>query len=345
MSLSTQEDAGAKFWRMPELVEKLMEYLDEISILSIVGVKLLTVEILQAASGTSQRFEPKPLRKLIRKVLGLEPQRSFEYQRAMVQRISRTLLAQLDSPQPLLLEVLDVFCAEHKYVSGGLEHESVIWMSCPLHAYHSVDHHGFILLEDCEGTLGSTEQRIRKIELSGYIWDIKNNRDFRDVKYPGDNRDFRAIRDFRETLFLALVSRVTRQLVAVETLAWPSWKLKVTSKDQMVSLNALLQRCDRLKFVQTVCVDGDLEVEGWEALAKALQKHPCHAEIISSKERMLQARREDLRTIWEAMPRRLNGIPSTWIVSGVKFTNTSVAEVEGEKAWTELLEFLDEARV
>ena len=37
MSLSTQEDAGTKFWRMPEMVEKLLEYLDEISILSIVS--------------------------------------------------------------------------------------------------------------------------------------------------------------------------------------------------------------------------------------------------------------------------------------------------------------------
>ena len=33
MSLATQEDASTKFWRMPELVEKLMEYLDSISIL------------------------------------------------------------------------------------------------------------------------------------------------------------------------------------------------------------------------------------------------------------------------------------------------------------------------
>ena len=81
MSLATHEDAGTKFWRMPELVEKLMEYLDEISILSIVGLKLLTPEVLQAASANSKLFEPKLLRKLIRKVLGFEPQISFWLQR------------------------------------------------------------------------------------------------------------------------------------------------------------------------------------------------------------------------------------------------------------------------
>ena len=43
ISLATYEDATTKFWRMPELVEKLLEYLDEVSILSIVGVKMQVV--------------------------------------------------------------------------------------------------------------------------------------------------------------------------------------------------------------------------------------------------------------------------------------------------------------
>ena len=50
-SLATaQEDAGSKFWRMPELIEKLLDYLDEVEILTIVGVNLLTVEVLQSSS-------------------------------------------------------------------------------------------------------------------------------------------------------------------------------------------------------------------------------------------------------------------------------------------------------
>ena len=88
MALSTQEDAGTKFWRMPELVEKLLEYLDEISILSIVGVKLLTVEVLQTASGASKRFESKPLGKLFRKALGFGQPQTLGEQRTKVQRIS-----------------------------------------------------------------------------------------------------------------------------------------------------------------------------------------------------------------------------------------------------------------
>ena len=60
----------------------------------------------------------------------------------------------------------------------------------------SVSRNGFILLEDCEGAIGTTEQFIRKIELN-----LNDN-----------NSDL--------DLLLALVSRVTRQRVTVDTLGW-----------------------------------------------------------------------------------------------------------------------------
>ena len=70
MSLSTQEDTRSKFWRMPELVE----FLDEVSVLSIVEVKLLTDEVFQTASKGISRCQ------LIRKVLGFEPPQTFDQQ-------------------------------------------------------------------------------------------------------------------------------------------------------------------------------------------------------------------------------------------------------------------------
>ena len=172
MSLST---AQTKFWRIPELIEKLLEYLDEFSVLSIVGLNLLTVEVLQTASRTTE-----PLGKLIRKVLGFGQPQVFEQQREKVQRMSNTLLAQLESPEPLLLEVLDVICAEHKHATEGVllpgfgntsndNQESAIRISCPLHNHHSVSPLGFILLEDCEAAvaIGSTKQPVMNIELNG----------------------------------------------------------------------------------------------------------------------------------------------------------------------------------
>ena len=350
MSLATaQEDAETKFWRMPELVEKLLEYLDEFSILSIVGLKLLTVEVLQAASGTSKRFEPKPLGKLIRKALGFGQPQTFLQQREKVQRISNTLLAQLDSPQHLLLEVLDVICAEYMYVRRTAQwwQMSVIRISCPTHTYHSVSALGFILLEDCEVAIAidSTKQRVRKIELHG-------SSDYAEAycRFPPYFRF-----NMREALLLALISRLARQEVAVETLAWHSDTFEINSLNWAVAFNALLQKCDQLLNLKTVKVRGEVGTEGWEALAKAMERHPCRVVFYTSKERMLQIRRQDLRTIWEALPTRPNGsAPSSWTVEGrgmegrvqidkrfFKPCEGPKAEEKSENTWMELLEFLD----
>ena len=332
--LATQEGAGTKFWRMPELVKKLMEYLDEFSILSIVGVKLLKVEVLEAASKTSKRFESKPLGKLIRKALGFGQGLTFRQQREKVQRISNNLLAQLHSPQPLLLEVLDVICAEHKYVrgTGG----SVIRLSCPLHTYHSVSAIGFILLQDCEGAIAmdSTEQRVRKIEL--HAIDYFNR--------PTN----------RPTLLFALTSRLARQKEDVETLTWNSDTYHINNP--ALPFSALLQRCDQLLNLKTVRVRGELGLAGWEALGKAMQRHKCRLLLFTSKEWMLQARRADLRIIWAAMPARPRGSsPSSWAVEGrdmegrvsidkrfIKACAGPRAEEKNETTWMQLLEFLDE---
>ena len=200
-SLMAQEgDAQTKFWRIPELIERLLEYLDEFDILAIIGLKLLTVEVFQAASATAKHFEPKPLRKIIRKALRLDLP-SYTAQRENVQRVATSLLAQLPSPDQLLMEVLETICAEYKYVPSS--NHSVIRLGCPEHKYHSVTALGFILLEDCEKAvaIGSTKQRVRKIELAGaYFWG-----------------------DMRNPLELSLVSRMGRQGVAVETISLTPW--------------------------------------------------------------------------------------------------------------------------
>ena len=355
MSLATaEEDAGIKFWRMPEMIEKLLDYLDEVSILTIVGVNLLTAEVLQTASKTSE-----PLAKLIRKVLGFGQSQTFQQQREKVQRMSNTLLAQLDSPEPLLLEVLDVICAEHKYGNVSVRHpgidnstnytqRSVIKISCPLHSDHSVSPLGFILIEDCEAALAfsSTQQHIINIELNG-------KEDMADIcwHWPYYTRN-----NMRGTLLSALNSRLARQEVAVETLAWHSDTFEINNNNNNVPadlvgvFNALLQRCDHLLNLKTVKVRGELGVEGWKTLALAMQKHPCRLVFYTSRGWMLEARREHLRAIWEALPVRPDGLaPSCLTVEGRVSTNKRFkkgcagpeAEEESEETWMQLLEFLD----
>ena len=276
--------------------------------------------------------------------------------------MSNTLLAQLDSPEPLLLEVLDVICAEHKYVEGRVQpghrfrhralhsgsenttnynQQSVIRISCPLHTQHSVSPLGFILLEDCEGALaiGFTKQHVMKIELNGRE-DMADTHWF--FPYVKNN--------MRETLLLSLVSRLARQEVAVETLAWHSDTFDINSTDRAQVFSALLQRCDQLLNLNTVRVRGELGVECWAALAQAMERHPCRLVFYTSRGWMLQARREDLRTIWEALPVRPSGsAPSCWTVEGRVSTNKRFkkacagpeAEEKSEDTWMELVEFLD----
>ena len=76
MSSSTQAGAERKFWQVPEMVEKLLEHLDVSGTLELAELHVLTLQILQGASGTL-----KPL--VIGRQLG---QDTFEQQRVMVGR-------------------------------------------------------------------------------------------------------------------------------------------------------------------------------------------------------------------------------------------------------------------
>ena len=99
--MAQEGDAQTKFWRIPELIERLLEYLNEFDILAIIGLKLLTVEVFQAASATAKHFEPKPLRKIIRKALRLDLP---SYTAQTLRRRGRTFreLRQVCSPSCLL---------------------------------------------------------------------------------------------------------------------------------------------------------------------------------------------------------------------------------------------------
>ena len=136
-SLIAQEDAQTKFWRLPELMERLLEYLDALDVLSIIGLKLLTLGVFQAASATTKLFEQKPLRKVIWKALRFDLP-SYTARMENVQRVATSLLAQLASPDQLLMEVLETICAEYKYVPSS--NHSVIRLRTE-DKYHKYKYH------------------------------------------------------------------------------------------------------------------------------------------------------------------------------------------------------------
>ena len=88
------------------------------------------------------------------------------------------------------------------------------------------------------------------------------------------------------------------------------------------------------------------EAEDWEALARIFERHPGKRLFLSSKEVMLQARREDLKRIWDVLQTGQDGKPSVWSVEvkeiglPVKIKFTKMGQKD-EATWKELEELLD----
>ena len=135
----TGEGAEWKFWRIPELVERLLLFLDTGSTSRLAKVHPLTMEILQSPLGW---------RKLLRK--------SFP--------CNRMILKHMEDPKLPLLDLLDVICHQGVPMTryGGF-----IQVSCPSpgHTPHSVSPFSFFLLEKVEQSLGTAEQAIKKIQV------------------------------------------------------------------------------------------------------------------------------------------------------------------------------------
>ena len=98
-------------------------------------------------------------------------------------------------------------------------------------------------------------------------------------------------------------------------------------------------RCHRVE-IPDLSVTGDIGADGWAALAEALQRFPGERGVEVSRQDMLAAGKENLRTIWES----LQGENSQWVV---KFGNTEVTipkEFDGgevnEWGWEKLEQIL-----
>ena len=321
MASSTQVEAERKFWQVPELVEKLLEHLNASATLELAEVHGLTLQILQGDSGTLKPF--KKLIGLIGQQLG---QDTFEQQRVMVERVVFTILAKMEKPEPLLVELLDVICAEHKTDAITIQ------LTCPCPASpHSVSSVGFILLEDCEGALGSAEQHVKRIS-----WD--------------DSLD----NFMTDPLLFALSSRVSRQNSSVGTLDMNTFDVR--SKNHAEALYTLLENSNTVYKLPIMNVCGEIETEGWELLAKAVNLHRgmfvCHFSGLA--EVMRKARKEDLRSIWDAVAKGPWRTGGSWtvqeenadgsFVAVKRFSKSGWAKQKNERNWNELVKYLEEAK-
>ena len=283
MALPRQEDAEMKFWRTPELVERLMPFLDGQSTLALVKALPLALEVILRKSMWI---------KLVSQVCPYDTDDLLdeaEYEDAVANDRRQVMplveiLKMVEDPNPLLLALLHVIC--ERFPSGdqyveGLGGPELIQVSCTCsrqHTSHTVSPYGFLLLEAVEGVLGSTEQKVERV----------------------------VVHNLEELELTALQSRLFRQQDQVDPWGTPVGldtnvevsRLFCNSKDMAEAISTLLQYCHNVDVQDALFIPVDIGTEGWAALGKALYQNVVNA-VVSKKADMASARREDLWAIWE----------------------------------------------
>ena len=259
-------DAQNKVWRSPELVNKLLPMLDTHAVWSLATAQPLIVKVLQNSLTWNQiiSFYDEHTERV-----SYQARRSFEdsleLNRTEMGYLSG-VLKKMEDPKPHLMELLDLICERfppHDYFH--------VQVSCPRHISHSVSTLGFLLLEDTEGALGSTVQKIKTVILY----------------------------EMEDPWLSALGARMSRQQEVIERIRAVTFVC--TSQTGAEATLAMLQKCEELDM-QALNVHGRVGRKSWSLLAQALGLHPAgyHA-IYCTKGTILKARKEDLRKIWDGL--------------------------------------------
>ena len=151
-------------------------------------------------------------------------------------------------------------------------------VSCPWDESNavSVSLDGFILLEEAEAAMESTEQNLELV-----VVDLLNTH-----------------------LLTAVASRLARQQgKGVETRVVVHGRILILGEECANALSSVMQHCSELDLRGHLEVDRDIRKEGWTALREALswRLHDIPHLDTCFKGFVASARREDLRAIWECI--------------------------------------------
>ena len=276
-----QCEAAKKFWETPELVEKLLPFLDLGAILHLAKTNKMTRDILQKSCIWNQLVRRScPMRLehfseengFLRKE---ELQPGFDRVRGLV-----AILKLLKDPMTLLLDLLDVIC--ERFAQNETQDRfffPLFTVGCPCHSgSHSVSLPGFLLLEEAEGAFGTAVQHLVAIDL-GFL-----------------GGEYGSI---GELSLLAVSSRMVRQehITTIDLI-----RIEITSRESAKAFHDLLQTRPRFRtFLKEVEVFGLIGVEGWEFLARAFQfEDKLVWGLTTSKMILGEGRRVDIKEIWDA---------------------------------------------
>ena len=299
---SQQSDAEKKFWVCPELVKHLLSFLDLRSTLHLAKEHKLSRKTLEDKHNWKKLVDQKiPFRKneisletvnYMAGILKLMKTPRIPRMRELLHTICERFS---DNPFPTVLTVptverLNIFCPCHK------EPHRII-------ANIRYCSFGFVLLEQVERFLGTTEQRLESV-TGGLL---------------------------HEELMAALTSRMMRQQAPL-TLFSPR-KVKIDSMGSAEAFDKLLPLWPDVTRQITLEVQlGSQEI--WESLARSLETQPNVVKLVGTMRcEMKKARRENLMAIWNAVG--LRGVRFEELDIG-EIMFHEVEKEEGEDAWLRL---------
>ena len=261
-----QYEAEMKFWRSPELIVKLLPFLDLKSTLCLARSHDLTKNILQRGFAWNN---------LVRRTcpFGWEEDQYVLQHKIDVVKDLVSILKLLKHPKVLLLDLLDAICDRFPADSNGLQIPEMS-VGCPRHpgASHNISWSGFLLLEEVEGAFGTTEQSL------GSVY--------------GET--------LRGATLAALSSRISRQQQKVNLIHIND--VEILSDRCVKAFETIMQVQPSLSRPIRLWMVGGIGRWGWEVIAKVLRLQPhVVVKVAGLKEDMGEARKGDIKDIWDAV--------------------------------------------
>ena len=312
-------EAEKKFWKTPELVEKIFPFLDLQSTLSLAQAHELTRKILEGSFVWKKLLKRSCLSDGVVFWAAGEIAGTLKEKLEVVKHLT-AILKLMEDYEANLLDLLHTICKRGPPDVESRSYHGVVKLGCPCRPDpHLVLFSDFLLLEEVEGAFVTTEQTVETISKGGIL---------------------------EESSMSALSSRMSRQQKKVTSLSFSC--VELGCKEGAEALKTLMQVGPEItEPYLEIAVPKAIGTEGWKALVEGMKLQPslrlnC---FIVLKDALDEAKKEDVRVIWEAVVDPSGRVSVDLDLEGLHGqpgdTFEEVEKTEGEAGWTRLAQILD----
>ena len=325
--------AREKFWETPELVEKLLPFLDPDSTLTLARCYKKVPGILQGTCIWNQ---------FIRRACPFTDEGNALQRRRQVNidlvRCFVAILKLMKNPDDLQQDLLELICENFPPQEG----KTILHMGCSSHQEgHGITLEGLVLVDEVQRTFGSSALKIESINSFDYwydwVWSALSGTLSRCEQMMSSVRiqhitinNVGSMNAFRTVLQFCPVASTYLERIDVD----------VDNLAMAREFRNLLLACPQPRDPVDIIVNsrqghGDIGYEGWEFLAKAVQLRPGFVEKIICCPHVLQeAKMEDMRVIWEV-------IGDVELGHELHDWRENFKRRDGEKAWNRLVRIIE----